>query len=479
MKTRDMKYYITLFILILLASIVGNAKNLSMNDFLNQVEGSDQTIKSSKEASEGAKLRSVEGELITLPNLSINATSGVNQAPSSGFPVAYVGDKTVTDSVSATINEQTDFGLNMALGYTYGYQKVYDATLVTVPEFYKGSPSLTLTQSLWRNGFGSETREQKEQTTALANSKQFIERFRNKSVYVDAKNTFLKLFYARKSLQAIQTSLAASQKLKDWSKQRSNSNLADTSDYLQTKAAYEARELDLAKTQMDERSTARYLNSLRGVDSDTVEEDLVAPPPTKSFDLKKETFSESNWRDDVKSAIQDLKVAKAGSALGKEKNTATVNLTGSYALNSLDPNSMNAFGNSFQSTYPVYSFGVTYTTPLAFGAASDTRSGYEKEVYAADLNLQRKFFEQVRDYKDLTEKLENASKRLRLAQVLEASQKAKLENERKRHRSGRTTLFNVLQYEQDYVNSQLNTINTEIEFNSLLNQLEFYQGGNS
>ena len=47
---------------------------------------------------------------------------------------------------------------------------------------------------------------------------------------------------------------------------------------------------------------------------------------------------------------------------------------------------------------------------------------------------------------------------LKLAQSIEAVQKAKLENERYRLKQGRTSTYQVLLFEQDYSNSQLATI---------------------
>jgi len=75
----------------------------------------------------------------------------------------------------------------------------------------------------------------------------------------------------------------------------------------------------------------------------------------------------------------------------------------------------------------------------------------------------------------LQSKIENAYARLKLAKTLEESQKAKSEEERKRHARGRTTFFQVLTFEQDYLTSELNRIRTESELSGLLTQLQQYR----
>lgn len=466
---------IKMFILMNCIPVFAFAK-LSMNEYLNQVRGSHQEFRSSKMGLEGARLRTVESELVTLPVLSVSAQNQVNKAPST--TPTFTGDSTTSDSLSATISEQTDFGLNASIGYTWAYKKITNASFITIPEYYAGSPSVSLTQSFWRNYLGTETRYLKDQIQASAKLAEHNSRYKFKTVLIDAQNTFLKLYFVKKTILALQESLNHSSKLRDWAEKRSKINLGDKSDFFQTKAAYEARMLDLVKAQMDEKSASRYFNSLRGIDSSHVNEEL-SEPDTISLDFKKSSLSPNKWRDDVMSAVQALKLSKAQSGLGKEKNTPSLNLQATYSFNSLDTSNSNAFTNSFQNTYPVYSFGVIFSTPLAFGADGSVLEGYEKEVFAADLNVQRKYLEQERDFNDLQDKIENAAQRLKLAQTLESSQKAKVENERKRHREGRTTLFNVLQYEQDYVGSQLKTIEIENEYRNLVNQLEYYQGGES
>jgi outer membrane protein TolC len=261
-------------------------------------------------------------------------------------------------------------------------------------------------------------------------------------------------------------------KLKAWAKKRLDRALGEKSDYYQTKAAYELRELEYITAQQQEKSAARAYNSLRGIDSDVVTEELAPPKPPV---FNKKEFSEKIWRDDVRAASKQSAAAKANSLLGKERNRPTLDIYGKYAWTGLDADKSTAMDESMSDNHPTYTVGVKFVVPLAFGKANDVTSGYQKEALAADLSFKRKAQEQKRDYDDLISEIESANAKFKLAATLEESQRIKVQAERKRHNTGRTTFFQVLQFEQDYLESQLNKISTEAELHALLTQLQMYR----
>ncbi len=461
------------FIIAILTIISAQAKDLTIDNFLTQVQANHAGFKASQTAQEGADLRSKGAALLTLPQLELTAQTGVDERPPSNIAL---GDYKSSQAAQIAISEQTSFGTKAKLKYDWMFQNTEHASgsFLPVPEYYTASPSIEISQSLWRNGFGSETRAQKNAIQAEAKSKHFEENFKAKTYMMEAKNVFLNLYFTRQTMAAIQESLNLSGKLKQWAQGRASTNLGDRSDFLQTKTVYESRQLDLSRAQLEEKTLSRYFNSLRGVDSDTVTEQLARP---QVYFYKKENLDESKYRDDVKSAIEGLKAAKSESLINKESNKPTLDIYGSYSLNGLDIESQKAISSSFESNHPAYAVGIRFSMPLALEKSSDVRMGYEKEALAADLYLQRKYLEQERDFKSLQSKIDNTLERMRLAKTLEASQKEKLEAEKKRHAKGRTTLFQVLQFEQEYVDSQLNMIKTESDYHTLMNELQLYKGG--
>ena len=63
-----------------------------------------------------------------------------------------------------------------------------------------------------------------------------------------------------------------------------------------------------------------------------------------------------------------------------------------------------------------------------------------------------------------------------LSRKIEAAQKAKLENERKLLKQGRTTTYQILLFEQEYSKSMLTTIQTAYQLLSLIADKKLYDG---
>lgn len=451
---------------------------VDMKTYLEQVKKNNPAYQATEQASKGAELRATEGTLLILPQLEIDASKTVDETEPTN---ASQGNKNTYEKYSVSLLQNTTFGLKGKL--SYGNQYTLTENINGTPVgflgtdyqdgYYRASPSIELTQSLWKNFFGSETRAQREAINAAARATQYAERAKNLGVIIEAQSAYNKLYYAQKTVAAVKESLGAASKLQGWAKRRMDQSLGEKSDYFQTKANYEARELEYLQAQVDERVAARAYNSMKGVNSDTVNEVLSAPTPL-AFDKK--SFSEKIWRDDVRAASKQAEAARAQSLLGKEKNRPTLDLYGKYAWTGLDPSESDANDEAFKDDHPVYTVGVKFVMPLAFGKSNDVVEGYKQEAMAADLAFKRKAQEQERDYEDLISKIETAQLKNKLATTLEESQRAKVQEERRRHDRGRTTFFQVLQFEQEYLASQRAKINTELELHTLLTQLQQYRG---
>jgi len=152
-------------------------------------------------------------------------------------------------------------------------------------------------------------------------------------------------------------------------------------------------------------------------------------------------------------------------------------LFGTYGLTGRDGDSNEALKEGMKSDHPNYVVGVKVDIPLSFGTLDDVRQGYRKEAMAAGLNYQRKVFEQERSWKDLTNQFKDSLGRYQLAQRMEKAQRGKLDLERTRQTRGLTTIFQVLQFEQDYANAQLARLRSQAEVVNIYAQLKTFGGG--
>ena len=119
--------------------------------------------------------------------------------------------------------------------------------------------------------------------------------------------------------------------------------------------------------------------------------------------------------------------------------------------------------------------GFKFSVPLDLGASSDVRAGARKKVLAAQLAYQQKLQDQENDWRDLKEKLKNARERFEMSFAIEAAQKEKLDYERDRLKRGRTTTYQVLQFEKDYLDAEYSHASAGYEVLNLLAEANLYR----
>jgi outer membrane protein TolC len=463
--------------LIVIIPNISFGTSLSLNDFLKQVQEKNQSIVASKLSEEGALDRSNEGKLIFRPSLFAQAQSAIDKKPTTNKNAQ--GDRTDHNLFTAGLMQQFNFGLQSKLTYNISHTIIYNASPAFLPQnnFYDGMLTLELTQSLLRNFFGVENQSLETISTSQAKASKLTEQFKVRTIISLAESLYWSLSQMRKIVKVQKESFDRAEKIRNWSKKRLNSGLGESSDFLQADANYKAREYELLNALQEEKNIHRSINSMRGVDSDIFEEDLESVDSTKIKEL--ELPKRMAVRDDTAAAFELEKIAKANAALSIEKNKPTFEVYGTYALNGRSREKDIAVTNTFKNEHDTRAIGLRFVTPIDLLTTNNNINGYKKEQMAAEQNYQRKVFDQEALWNDLTSKFRDAKIKLTLVEKIVEAQKIKAGNERERLNKGRTVTFQVLNFEQDYAQSELAKIQSESSILNIYAQLKtFSEGGN-
>ena len=344
-------------------------------------------------------------------------------------------------------------------------------------DYSDGVAKLELSQSLWRNYWGRENRAQETLLNSQAKASGHLEDFKIKTILSNAEAVYWSLSQARKVTKVQADNLARAQKLAQWNQRRINSGLAEKSDYLQAEANVKLREYELRNGLLDKATLERTFNSLRGLEENTVNETLLS---LDGKNLKQLSVpAKADLRDDTKAAFENQKLAKANADLSIERNKPTFEVYGSYALNGRDQDRADAITNSFKTDHSTSAVGVRFNAPLDFGTTSKNIDGYKKEQVAAEYTYQKKVFDENREWNDLVARFEDAKIKLDLVEKIANSQKIKITNENDRLSKGRTTTFQVLNFEQDYASAELLQIQSETNLLNIYSQLKIFSAGGS
>jgi len=459
---------------------------ITLEDYLSQVKINNLGVKGSILSSEGSLKRSEEGQLLLSTNAFIDLKAGSDAKLNPFSMIAW--DRLNSETLSVGVSKQTKFGLLTKVHYdltqSYIINLVGSSQQVPAPFFSSypttytnASPVLEFTQNFWNNGFGRSTQATQDLQEAQALASSYTASFQAKLAISQAEISYWNLATARQVLAMYQEALERAKLIYQWNVKRAQLQLGDQSEVLQSEALVKGRELDVLTSQNNVRSASRNFNASRYIDSDEVKEELIELTPSMMAQIQ--TPTRAAQRDDVKAAEQQARASEAGAITSIEKSKPNLDLNASFALNGQVGNIPagdlgTAMSNSLTFNRPTINVGLRLQVPLDFEITKRTTDGWKLEKIAAEKYYDQKVFSQEQDWKNLNESFNEAKMRLDLSITLENVQSAKLKAERDRLSRGRTTTYQVLLFEQDYLTSQIVRVRDQAIILNLIAQMKQY-----
>jgi outer membrane protein TolC len=466
-------------------NVHAQGRSLSLQTYLDQVRAKNPGLLSAVQAEEAARLKQEEADLVTAPRFFANTQWGKDSRQGLFFQYTSVSN----DSYSFGVQQQTSFGMSAKLSYTlnrFEYiglpeQFLLGNSILGAP-FYEAAPSIEISQSLWKNAFGSETRALEKQVRAGTEAQALGETLKQKLNLVEAEATYWRLALARETVKVAEETLTRAKRLADWSAKRAALGLGDRSDALQGQAAIRLRDLQLKSAQDEERAARQAFNTVRGQSGSQVPEALdqlesmsanLPVKPARTF--QGSSGEEVPVREDLYAQEELLKTTEAAAEIGRARNTPSLDVVAAASLFSREGNSSTALSNSFSTEQPQIGAGIRFMMPLDFGSWMNARRGYQKEIIAAETELQKKKLELEQEWLDLNHRHQESLERLKVAQSLETTQKEKSDFERDRLSRGRSTTYQVLMFEEDYAQARLNRLRHQFEALSIAIRMKSFQ----
>lgn len=457
-------------------SLASFAQDLTLENYLRDVELKNGGVRGTTMSSEALKLRQDEGSLFFRPSFFLTGELMDDQRPTTA-PV-FQGTQTLRQTLRAGLLQNFRTGTKTTLSYNYYKTQINGASPTVLPNkmFFDVAPMLEVTQSLWRNFLGKEFEATEVVQNAATEAQKYRDQFQLKQTMMQARNAYWRLYFAQRSLRVQEESLERAVKLRDWNRNRVRSNLVDEAELLQAEANLQNREMEHQDTLTEVATALREFNSIR--ESDEPVDLSVQNDRESEYILGANLPQKGKVREDILATIALNRVSQAQAEIGTEKYKPNLELYGNYSINGRDKQYADAREQAFAATRPMSVVGVRFVTPLDFGAVADYKKSYAQEKVANEIKLKRKVFEVEKEWEILAERFNNFRERLKLTQKLEKVQERKLLSEKRRYNQGRTTTFQVLQFEQDYANAQLLKLRNERELLVVYNQLMLFSGEN-
>jgi outer membrane protein TolC len=452
-------------------------QDISIDDYLKEVRSKNESVAGAFLSSEGSQGRSKEGQLATATTLFAEAEFSSDAKLQIISIVTY--DRIEQHKYSLGIKKAFEFGLETKLYYLMyhtNYVNMGASFPIAPPNFFDIRPTFEFSQQLWANGFGRTTRAKMEQAEAADLANSYKSRYEARSLLNAAEEAFWNLALMRERTEVARLTQEQAKKIHKWNAERVRRNLADEVDELQSAAAEEVADLELQTAIDMERQASRMFNKFRNVVSDEVKMEL--PELESEALLSRKVMDVKPERDDVKAAEQMQKAALAAGTVSSETYKPTLEAYGLYGANGRSGDLSAGFQNSFQAGRGTFVFGLRFAMPLDRSLANQAMAGVHKEQLATEMQFRQKQNDLLQDWQNLNRSIKELKNRLKLTRSISAAQKTKLDRERQRLTSGRTTTFQILSFEQDYARSRLAEINAKLDLVRALTQLKLY-GGNT
>jgi outer membrane protein TolC len=465
----------------------GLAETLTLDDYLSQVSQFNMMGQAMRQSEQAAMNYRYQKDLLTTTQAFATANLS-NDAKLQSFMILTYASL-FSEVYSLGVRQQTSFGLKWSAHYDVSQQHYIKPSFSpALQELGFGNAVFTTTtnasvvfeatQNLLANGFGKSTQAQMSQIDATYQSQQAQSLFSFKQVLLDAELRYWNLTTTRRVMEIQEQALERAHKMHEWIVSRRALNLKEESDVYQSEAMLRAKRLDFQNAKMDERQARLALNLGRNQNSEKVEELLVAMEEALQ---KLPDRMPAPEREDV-TALKFLATAKQQNVVVQEQGfLPNLDLSVSLATNGQLPDRFytkvsDAMGRSFSLARPTETAALVFSYPLDRGIIAKNKQAARLDAMSTELQYDRKRLEQEQSYEQLWDQLSDLQKSLELSHLLEKTQLEKLGVEKKRLNQGRSTTYQILLFENDYLSSQLMTLNLQSSILKVAAQLKIFGG---
>jgi outer membrane protein TolC len=428
-------------------------QGLSLEDYLMAVKAKHKGFQSSTKEETASQEKTKELELIFKPRISASILGGT-EGKEPANPKAQ-GDKTRYSKGEIGLSQMTSYGLKWSVGYGLESTSIIGSNPIQLPtpRYYQAVPTGEVSLDLYRNRQGRETTLLQDQLKSRLKTATLLEQLKQKQILFEAESTYWALAVAQRKVDIYTQTVEQAKKLKSWVESRWTMSLVDRGDLLAIQTALKSRELELHSAGLEEVDLRARLNLL--IEAPAQEAQTLALP-----ELTQLAALEVPKRSPRKLDLLILEEQKRTNQLERSKKDEEVvpslELFGKVSLNGKDKQLPKSLKESLWIDHPSAVIGIRWSMILGGDII-------EQQKFAASLSkegdimaLERRSLESQEELKELTRQFEDIKKTITLAQELTLALKEKVTYERKLHLSGRSTTFQVLSFEQEYLLSQSN-----------------------
>lgn len=474
--------------------VVGDRLELSLRSYLELVLANNTDIqiqRMSIETFRNAIQRSY-GRFDPFMTMGFNATRANNPATN-----VLQGANTVSrldQPFTSQYNQTFENGTQVRVGFNASKTSTNDSFQTFNPAFSSGL-NMGFTQPLMRNRGAQVNRLPIMVARSRYRQGDYSIQDRLLELLRLAEFTYWDVIGARESLTVQEEALKVAGEILKRNQRELELGAISELEIYQPQQVYATQEVAVTQARYRLQQVEDQLRRQMGADLDpafrsmpiTLTETVLPPADDRPLDKEAHVETAFRLRPDLKATLQSLDIDDLNYKIAKNTLLPDVNLTGNYTSNGrggtfiprttglgvvagvpVPGGIYDALDQVFGFNYPTYAMGIQIRLPFRDRAA---QADLADAVVSKRLNTLRARAneQQIRlDVLNAVTQVENSRASVKLAQVaLDFSQK-RLDAERKRYDLGVTTIFFVIQAQQDLVNAQANVVTQSINYRRAL-----------
>jgi outer membrane protein TolC len=454
-------------------SVAPIAPTLGLAEYLEQVQRANPEARAARDAIQVAELQMRQSSVPFSPELYADYTLFDNKAPP---PNKFMPARTIGRNWDVGVRTKTVIGLDGKAYYSTSNSQLIGLSpqVPATTSYEQPQFGLSLTQHLWRDGFGGATRQQVAAQDATSRKALLDAKFKLKNLLLQAENTYWSLVSYGEIIRLQQENIDRARRLRDYMKTKLNQRLVDDVDFLQAQASLESRELE-HRTSVDQRAVlARQFNTLRGAEGDQI--DALSDLPKGDLLLKTARDpSKRMSREDFRAIFESARTLEGNARFAQGNIAPQLDLVGSVSTNGMDGKTSNAYQQSFTDKYPNLSIGVSFSIPLDYRLIRDMRRSYNVARQNAEDMMAQSEYSERRAWEDLVQQNHESQGRFEKAQSIETISTELVQRERQRLMDGRSTTFQTTTFETQLAGAQIARVQAQLDLvqkHNLIKQFE-------
>ncbi|TVQ77372.1 MAG: TolC family protein [Bradymonadales bacterium] len=454
----------------IVAPLQAPVSGLSLSEYLEQVESQSRQLLQAEESRMAALERRSEADRVFAPRLVATGRYFYEkESGQSGFRPQ--GSVTRGFEQSVGLEKKWSSGTLTRFRAASSRKRMEGFPSLDDP-FWNNFVELGLEQPILGNRLGLRDRALRRRGRAVQEAEALRQSFQSRLLMLQAEQLYWALALAQERLDKIRESLQRTRAILDWNKRRFDLNLIDRGDLYQSEAAVLQLKQNLESAERLQRDIRREFEEFRR--SNEFESELeLETLSLKVPDLP--TVGEwPQFREDLQ-AVQTLsRAAEAEKEISRSATHPDLFLFGNFRSASFGSRFSGSQSQVFELKHPSYEFGLQFQLPLDFGNLARLRSAADRDYFVQRQEEARVEEGLHRELVGLKDRLDELLAKLKVQEDLIEIQRKKLAHEDSRFRQGRSTSFQILTFEEDLSNAELQLLEFYADLRMSLAELRLF-----